>query len=62
MFCRIIVVIFIVFLIQDTFCFFSYKFCKQLKGKSDRECRNLYCKKMKSCPFNTIIDKEKKDE
>lgn len=37
---------------------FWYLFCKQHKGKSKKECRNICCVEGKKCPYNTLYKRE----
>lgn len=33
---------------------FGYLVCKQRKGKSTKECRNINCDKGRVCPYNSL--------
>ena len=35
-----------------------FLFCKQHKGKSTKECRNITCSKGRECPYNFLYNEK----
>lgn len=35
-----------------------HRICKQYKGKSIKECRNMACEKGKECPYNSLYNEK----
>ena len=49
-------------ILGDIFMTYRYKFCRQQKGKSCKQCRNWMCKKTDECEFASWPSKIRRDK